>query len=145
MDDAQEIVEILSGQQIEASIFDDASPGVLAGSVEVRVPAAQAEQAEQILAAEPVEGDMSDSDPSAILDPVTVYECVGTTAEMEANTVESILRASGIQPIRVGTDTMPMLPYKIQVAREHAEQAKQIIQEALASGPSAAEEAEAAE
>jgi hypothetical protein len=141
MDDAQEIVEILKGQQIEARIFDDDTPEVISGSVEVRVPAALAEKAEQVLTAEPVEGDLADSDPSALLDPVTVWQGTGTTAEMEAETVESVLRAAGIQSIRVGSTTMPILPFEIQVAREHADAARQIIEEALASGPEAADEA----
>jgi hypothetical protein len=137
MDDAQEIAEILSGQQIEATIFDDDTPGVVAGTVEVRVPAALAERAEQIIAAEPVEGDLADVDPSPLLDPVVVWE----GSEMEAETVEGVLKSAGIQPIRVGSPTIPVFGFQIQVAREQAEQAKQVIQDALASGPAAAEEA----
>jgi hypothetical protein len=140
MDDAKEIVEILSGQNIESDIFDDSTPGVVTGTVEVRVPVAQAEKAEQIIAAEPVEGDMANVDPSHALDPVTVYQGVGTTVEMEAAMVESVLRDAGIQPIVVGSASLPNLPIEIQVAHEYADQAKQVIQEALASGPAAADE-----
>jgi hypothetical protein len=51
-----------------------------------------------------------------------------------------MLTAAGIQPIVVGTRAIPTLPFKIQVAREQAGRAVQLIAAAEATGAAAADE-----
>jgi hypothetical protein len=76
------------------------------------------------------------------LDMVTVFQSAGTTSEMEALSVQSLLEAAGITAMVVGTQTMPNLPEEVRVPREHVTEAKRIIADALAAGPAGAAEAE---
>jgi len=78
------------------------------------------------------------------LDLVTVFQSAGSGAEMEALDVQALLEASGIKAFIIGDARLPNLPEEVRVAREHAGQAGQLIADALAAGPSGAEEAEAA-
>jgi hypothetical protein len=78
------------------------------------------------------------------LDLVTVFQSAGSGAEMEALDVQALLEASGIQAFIVGDSRLPNLPEEVRVAQDHAEQATQLIADALAAGPAGAEEAEAA-
>ncbi len=138
--------ERLSAAGLGSVILDDSAPGVVEGTYEVRVPAAQTAQAEQLLSADPAlaEGSVSEYspvDPSHELDMVTVFESRAATAEMEATTVESLLRANNIDAMVVGSPTLPVLRFVVRVPRTQQEQARQIIAEAQAAGPAAAEEA----
>lgn len=81
-------------------------------------------------------------DESHDLDLVTVFQSAGTTSEMEALSVQSLLQASGIDAVVVGTQTLPNLPDEVRVAKEHVSEAKRIIADALAAGPAGAAEAE---
>jgi hypothetical protein len=141
-EDAEEIQEVLAGEGIPSILVDDSTPGVVCGSVEVRVAAADAARAEALVDSIPVEGDMADADPSAVLDPVTVYTAASGAAESEALAIEGMLIANGIQPIRVQARPYPNLPVEIQVAREFADQARRLIEEARLAGAEAAEEEE---
>jgi hypothetical protein len=76
------------------------------------------------------------------LDMVTVFQSAGTTSEMEALSVQSLLEAAGISAMVVGTQSLPNLPEEVRVAREHVTEAKRIIADALAAGPAGAAEAE---
>ena len=76
------------------------------------------------------------------LDLVTVFQSAGTTSEMEALSVQSLLEASGIAAIVVGTQSLPNLPEEVRVAQEHVTEAKRIIADALAAGAAGAVEAE---
>jgi hypothetical protein len=76
------------------------------------------------------------------LDMVTVFQSAGTTSEMEALSVQSLLEAAGISAMVVGTQSLPSLPEEVRVAREHVTEAKRIIADALAAGPAGAAEAE---
>jgi hypothetical protein len=76
------------------------------------------------------------------LDLVTVFESAGTTSDMEALSVKSLLEASGIAAVVVSAEMMPNLPEEVRVAKEHATEAKRIIAAALAAGPAGAMEAE---
>ena len=78
------------------------------------------------------------------LDLVTIFQSAGAQAEMEALDVKALLEADGIEAVLVGDSRFPNLPEEVRVPREQAEQAKRLIQEALAAGPEAAESAEAA-
>jgi hypothetical protein len=73
---------------------------------------------------------------------VTVFQSAGTTSEMEALSVQSLLEAAGISAMVVGTQSLPSLPEEVRVAREHVTEAKRIIADALAAGPAGAAEAE---
>ncbi len=143
IEDAEEIRQILAAEGIEAKVLDDTAPGVISGAIEVRVTQADASRAETILAERPVEGDMSDADPSEVLDPVPVFHSSGT-GEAEALAIEGMLLANGIQPIRVGTSSIPSLTFEIRVAREFKEQAERLIANAQATGGAAADEEERA-
>lgn len=76
------------------------------------------------------------------LDLVTVFQSAGTTSDMEAVAVQSLLEASGIAAVVVGAEVLPNLPEEVRVAKEHATEAKRIIAAALAAGPAGATEAE---
>lgn len=73
---------------------------------------------------------------------VTVFQSAGTTSEMEALSVQSLLEAAGISAMVVGAQSLPNLPEEVRVAREHVTEAKRIIADALAAGPAGAMEAE---
>ena len=82
--------------------------------------------------------------PSHDLDLVTVFRVPeGHTTETELETVQHLLESNGIATVLVGVSTLPTLPETIQVAREHAARANEIIAEALSIGSAGAEEAEA--
>jgi len=76
------------------------------------------------------------------LDMVTVFQSAGTTSEMEALSVQSLLESAGISAMVVGTQSLPNLPEEVRVAREHVTEAKRIIADALSAGPAGAAEAE---
>jgi hypothetical protein len=76
------------------------------------------------------------------LDMVTVFQSAGTTSEMEALSVQSLLEAAGITAMVVGAQSLPNLPEEVRVAKEHVTEAKRIIADALAAGPAGAAEAE---
>ncbi len=86
--------------------------------------------------------DMDPREESNDLDMVTVFQSAGTTAEMEALSVQSLLQASGIAAMVVGTQSLPNLPEEVRVAKEHVTEAKRVIADALAAGPAGAAEAE---
>lgn len=88
---------------------------------------------------------MSDApDPSESLDLVTIFSSMGIEAEMEAVGIQSVLEAAGIEAVLVGSSSLPNLPFTVQVASVHAEEAVRVLAEAQSAGPAAAEEAEAA-
>ena len=87
-------------------------------------------------------GIMDPREESHDLDMVTVFQSAGTTSEMEALSVQSLLEAAGISAMVVGTQSLPNLPEEVRVAREHVTEAKRIIADALAAGPAGAAEAE---
>ncbi len=74
---------------------------------------------------------------------VALFSSSNVDAEMEANTIHSILEASGIPSMVVGASVIPSLEFQVQVPRENLEAAEQVIAEARAAGPDAAAEAEA--
>jgi hypothetical protein len=76
------------------------------------------------------------------LDLVTVFQSAGTTSDMEAQSVQSLLEASGIAAVVVSAEMMPNLPEEVRVAKEHVTEAKRIIAQALEAGAAGAAEAE---
>jgi hypothetical protein len=85
----------------------------------------------------------NEQDSSHALDLVTVFEVVGTTAEMEAIEIQSLLKAAGIRVVLMNEAPFPNLPWSIRVPQVDAARARQVIEEAKSAGPKAAEEAEA--
>ncbi len=82
-------------------------------------------------------------DASHALDMVTLFSSSNHDAEMEAMAIHSILQASGIPSVLVGSSTIPVLSFEVQVPSNDLEEAKRIVAEAQAAGPAAAAEAEA--
>lgn len=77
------------------------------------------------------------------LDLVILANYHGPQAEMEARAVESVLRAAGIECVVEGAVGFSSVPFEISVARNQFEAAQQVLADALAAGPAAAEQAEA--
>lgn len=143
-DDCQEIVEILSAEGIQAELWDDSFRGVPEGVFEVRVPAASAARAEQLIAENPLPDEVEEVDRSANLDLETVFQSsVGSnTGEIEAMGVKNVLEANGIAAVMVGDSVLPNLPFEVRVAREHAANARRMLAEAEAAGAEDAEQPE---
>jgi hypothetical protein len=87
----------------------------------------------------------SEQDSSHALDLVTVFEEVGTTAEMEVLEIEALLKTAGIRVVVASGAAFPNLPWAIRVPQVDAARARQMIAEAKQAGPQAADEAEAEE
>jgi hypothetical protein len=143
-EDGEAIRELLVAQGITAVVLGDTEPGVPEGAWEVRVPPADAARAEDLIATAPLpEGELVEADDSSALDMETVFSAGGgTTAELEAMSIKSVLESSGVAAMIVGDSVLPNLAFEVRVAREHAERARELILEAQAAGPSAADEAE---
>jgi Putative prokaryotic signal transducing protein len=93
---------------------------------------------------EPLEQDQEPHDDSEDMDLVTVFEGAGASSEMEALSVQALLESNGIEAVLIGNTLLPNIPDEIRVPREDFERAQQLIKDALAAGPSGAQEAEAA-
>ncbi len=144
--EAAAIAELLRGAGIPPAVLDDQAPGVPQGVWEVRVPAADSARAEQLIAARRApEPEAAGAGLSPALDLITVYSTGdGGESESEALTIQSLLQAAGIDAEIAGErGPFPNLAWEVRVAREHAAEARRIIEDARAAGPSAAEEAEA--
>jgi hypothetical protein len=136
---------------IDPELLSDEEPGVVEGTWEVRVapgdvPAAEAiaRSREAVRAANPEVAEGGEEDPSHELDLVTVEITDGSTAEMQAIAIQSILQAEGIQSVIIGSSTMPNLGYEVRVSAEDLDRARQTLLDAKAAGPAAAAEAEQA-
>lgn len=141
-DDAQAVSRLLTEAGLHPVISGDETPGVVQGSYEVRVPAAEAATAEQSIASHPdPEDELMEVDPSMEMDLETVAHTDGAIGEMVAIELQSVLRASGIDALIVGASTLPNLGFEVRVPHAHADVARQVIADARASGPAAAEEA----
>lgn len=144
-EEAEEIRELLREAGIEALVVDDATPGVVGGTIEVRVPLRDAQLAEKILAAEQEQaGGVMELDTSRELDLETVFASSGVTAEMEALTIRSILEAGGLSPVLVGASAIPSLSFEVRVPGTQLDEARRLIAEAQQAGPQAADDAEGA-
>lgn len=146
-EDATAIADLLNNSGISATLLDDDAPGILEGVWEVRVAPSDAARAEQLIAVRDMPQDeFANPDRSHDLDFVSVFSTGDGSRESEAEalTVKSLLEASGIYAIVAGEGVpIPSLGWEIRVAREHEAEARRVIAEARAAGPSGAEEAEA--
>lgn len=142
--DCQIVIDLLSDEGIQAVLLDDTAPDVPEGVYEVQVPASEASKAEGIIAANPLPDDEpEDVDPSHDLDLETIYHAEGSAvAAVETAAITSLLEANGIATVVTGETILPNLPVDIKVARDQAERALELIEEAQRGGSRAAEEAE---
>ena len=81
--------------------------------------------------------------PGHDLDMVPIFSSMNHDAEMEAQSIHSLLEANGIESAVVGPSTLPSVEFQVQVPRVQLEEAKRAMTEARAAGPAAADEAEA--
>jgi hypothetical protein len=142
-ENAEAVRDLLAAQGLSPVLLDDDSPGVPEGAWEVRVPAPESAKAEELIAnADLPEDDLVEPSASHELDMETVFSAPGgTTAELEAMSVQSVVEGAGIATVMVGDQVLPNLPFEVRVAKEHAEEAREIIEQAKESGPAAADEA----
>jgi hypothetical protein len=139
--DAEAVQNYLAANGLDAVIFNDDQPGVVKGSAEVRVAAADVEQAESLLTSFDPDAPMI-ADPSRDLDMVTIFSGMGATAEVEALSINSVLESYDIPTVIIGDSALPNLEFQVQVPRTKVLQARQALAEAEASGPAGAIEAE---
>ena len=142
-DDARAALESLTSAGLAATLLDDSAPGVPEGVWEVQVSAEDATRADQILAAEPAAEPELPADPSGHLDLVPIFSS-GTpvTGYVEAMGIKGLLESNGIAAVFTGDSVQPELPATLSVPRDQLERARQLITEAQAAGPDAADSAE---
>lgn len=141
-EDAAEVREQLAAASLDATVYEEEE----SGAWEVRVPEEQGERAGQIISINQPDwaspGEVVDTSPD--FDQVTIYVSETALGEMEAMSIKSLLNAAGIPAFIVGTAALPVLSFQVQVPREHAEEAHNIVKEAREVGAQGAEEAEQA-
>jgi hypothetical protein len=140
-EDADCILELLTDAGIQAVMLDDSSAGVPEGVFEVRVPAADATRAEELIAENPLPDEAEEVDDSSALDLETV---ASAASEMEATSIKNLLESNDIAVVLVGDSVLPNFPFEVRVARDQADRARLLVSDAEATGPAAAEEAERA-
>jgi len=138
-ENCEEILDLLEDAGMGAVLWDDSAPGVPEGVFEVRVPAADAARAEQLIAENPPEEEVEAVDPSSELDLETI---ASAASEMEATSMKKFLESNGIAAVLVGDSVLPNLAFDVRVARDQAERARVLLADAEKIGPAAAEEAE---
>jgi hypothetical protein len=143
-EEVEEIGALLESEGLHPVVVNGNSPGVVAGSFEVQVPAEESARADQAIAAAPKVEEEESGDPTHDLDLVTVTRTDGTTGEMEATAVKSILESNGINAFVIGAASIPTLGFEVRVAREDVPLAEAAIAAAKAAGPEGAAEAEQA-
>ena len=82
---------------------------------------------------------------SHALDMVTLWNSdAGTvTAEIESDMIRGVLESNGIPVMVVGASQYPNLGFEVKVPRGKVKEAEELLDQAEASGPDAATEAEA--
>ena len=138
-EDTECILELLTDAGIEAVLLDDSAVGVPEGVFEVRVPAADAARAEELIAENPLPDEVEEVDPSSELDLETI---ASAASEMEAMSIKNLLDSNGIATVLVGDSVLPNFPFEVRVAHDQVERARGLIADAKTSGPDAAAEAE---
>ena len=76
------------------------------------------------------------------LDLETIFSAQGTLAEVESMGIKNLLESNGITAVVYGDSVLPVTTFDVRVARDQAARAREIVTEAQAGGPLAAEEAE---
>jgi hypothetical protein len=142
-EDCEIIADTLTAKGLSPIILDDSAPGVPEGAFEVQVPADQLQKAEALIAQHPLPDEVEEVDDSSALDLETIFHADGTLAEIESMEIKNLLEASGIATFVVGNSVLPTMSFEVRVARDQVERAREVVNEAQAAGPRAAEEAEA--
>ena len=119
-----------------ADVLDQLTAAGIDAELVVCVKAEQAEDAKRIL-----EGDQGEADPSAELDLETIATFQGVDAEMQVATVQGLLEQNGISVVVEGAPGLPSLPFEVKVASKLAASAREILAQAEADGPAAADAA----
>ena len=133
-------VIIRGGAELDAvEVRDQLLAAGLDAEVVVAVRADQAEDAQRVL-----EGGEGEADPSADLDLETIAVFQGVDAEMQVAAVQGLLEQSGISVVVEGAYGLPSLPFEVKVARRLAASAREILAQAEADGPAAADAAASA-
>ncbi len=141
-EEASAIVDLLADAGLNAMLLTDDYPGVLQGTVEVRVPAD--EEVAALDAIDAQAGAETEGTPSHGYDLVELYRGQGASGEVEAFSIRSVLDANHIPSLLVGSMQMPNLPFRVMVPQIFSEAANKALDEAESAGPAAADEAEAA-
>ena len=141
-EDCEIIVDILTAEGLSPVILDDSAPGVPEGAFEVRVPSDELQKAEELIAEHPLPDEVEEVDDSAELDLETIYHADGTLAEVESMEIKNLLEANGVAAVLVGNSVLPTMSFEVRVARDQVDRAREVINEAQAGGPAAADEAE---
>jgi hypothetical protein len=142
-EDCEVIVDILTAEGLSPMILDDSAPGVPEGAFEVQVPPDQLQKAEKLIAEHPLPDEAEHVDDSSDLDLETIFHGDGTLAEGESMEIKNLLEANGVAAVVVGNSVLPTMSFEVRVARDQVERAREVVKEAQAAGPTAAEEAEA--
>jgi hypothetical protein len=126
---------------IEAILLSDATPGVIEGTWEVRVPPAERPRAEAILETRACEPEDESQVPkeglSHDLDFVSFYGSQAADSEMEAVMIQSILESNDIPCIVVGSSQYPSLGFEVRVPKSRLEEAVAAVEAARQSGATA--------
>ncbi len=139
-EDAKAIREILTAQGIDAVVLDDTAPGIPTGAWEVQVPPSDSERAEVLISeARLPDTELTEVNESSQLDAETVLE---TGSEFEALSARGMLESAGIGTVMGGDSVLPNLPFEVKVAKEQANDARELIAAAQAEGAASAEEEE---
>jgi hypothetical protein len=75
-------------------------------------------------------------------DTEVIWTGMGPSAEMEALNVQQVLAASGIDAFVNGSSPIPSVQFDVLVARINVARAREVLAEAIAAGPEAAEQGE---
>jgi hypothetical protein len=142
-EDCEIVADILTAEGLSPITLDDSAPGVPEGAFEIQVPADQLQKAEKLIAEHPLADDVEEVDDSSDLDLETIFHADGTLAEVESMEIKNLLEANGIAAFVVGNSVLPTMSFELRVAHDQVERARQVLREAEAAGPRAAEEAEA--
>jgi len=142
-EEASVVVDLLAEAGLNAMLLTDEYPGVLQGTVEVRVPANEEEAALDVIDAQG-SAVLPEGTPSHGFDLVEIYRGMGATGELEAVSIRAVLDANHIPSVLVGSMQMPNLAFRVMVPQIFAEAADQALDEAEKAGPDAAEAGEAA-
>jgi hypothetical protein len=137
--DATAARECLIQAGIQAILLDDDTPGVIEGTWEVRVAPPDRTRAEALLETRPVEEpeDESEVPPEGLshdLDFVSLFGSQANGAEMEAVMIQSILEASDIPCVIVGSAQYPSLGFEVRVPKSRLEEAVAAVESARQSG-----------
>ena len=142
-DEASTIVDLLADAGLNAMLLTDEYPGVLQGTVEVRVPADEEEAALDAIDAQTTAEMGEEGTPSHGYDLVELYRGQGTTGEVESMTIRAVLDANHVPSVLVGSMQLPNLAFRVMVPQIFVEAAQQALSEAEEAGPAAAMQGEA--